>query len=248
MRLGAFTTLLALAALLATGRPASAQSPDGWDVTVAPYLMGAAMSGTTGLRGVEVELDVSASDIFNNLEFGAMGMLAARKGSWGFGGDVIYVALGAPTRVFPGEVDFNQTAVAVYGLRRLAAGADLTFGARINGLDGAIDFRGPVLGGPVGRIEVEQSKWWVDPLVGLHLRTSGEGRLVARLYAEVGGFGVGSDFTWQIFPTVGIRVGRGTVDLGYRWLDMKYVDGEGAGRFIWDTLTQGPVAGFTMRF
>jgi hypothetical protein len=236
--------------VLAAARPAAAQAPasDGWDVTIAPYLMGAAITGTTGLLGVEVELDVSASDIFENLEFGAMGMLAARKGRWGVGGDVVYMGLGAPTEVFPGEVDFNQTGVAVYGLRQLAAGAELTFGARVNGLDGAIDYRGPVLGGPVGRVEVEQSKWWVDPLVGVTLRTPGTGRLVARVYTEIGGFGVGSDFVWQVFPILGIRVGSGTIDLGYRWLDVKYVDGDGVGRFTWDTLTQGPVAGFTLRF
>jgi hypothetical protein len=54
-----------------TWTPASAQTAsDGWDVYVAPYLMGAAMSGTTTVRGAEVDVDLSASDIFSNLQFG----------------------------------------------------------------------------------------------------------------------------------------------------------------------------------
>ena len=66
------------------GTPAAAQqaSSDKWDVTVAPYFMGAAMSGTTAVRGREVDVDVSASDIFSNLQFGAMGLVVARKVTW----------------------------------------------------------------------------------------------------------------------------------------------------------------------
>jgi hypothetical protein len=46
--------LWAAIALIASGAwtPAAAQAPtDKWDVTVAPYFMGAAMSGTTTVRG-----------------------------------------------------------------------------------------------------------------------------------------------------------------------------------------------------
>ena len=68
----------------ASATPAAAQpASDEWQVLVAPYLMGAAMSGATTVRGREVDLDISASDIFSNLEFGAMGVLVARKGQLG---------------------------------------------------------------------------------------------------------------------------------------------------------------------
>ena len=60
--------------------------------------MGAAMSGTTAVRGQEVDVDMSASDIFSNLQFGAMGLVVARKGDWGVGGDAIWMALGANGR------------------------------------------------------------------------------------------------------------------------------------------------------
>ena len=55
---------------------------------LAPYLMFASMDGTSVVRGREVEVDVSPSDIFENLQFGAMGYFGTRKGNWGFGVEV----------------------------------------------------------------------------------------------------------------------------------------------------------------
>ena len=69
----------ALVAFAAAG--AHAQPADAWRVTVAPYLMGAAMSGTTAVLGQQLTIDASASDIFSNLQFvdgygrGAQGQL-----------------------------------------------------------------------------------------------------------------------------------------------------------------------------
>jgi hypothetical protein len=238
-----------VAGLTSLATPSVAQS-DSWQVTVSPYLMGAAMSGDTAVRGRDVRVEMSASDIFSNLEFGAMGALVARKGNWGFGGDAIWMALGATVDqpvgavgVLSADVDMNQGAFAFYGLRRLGAGADVTFGARVNTLQGEIEFKGPL------GLRVDQSQTWVDPLAGLLLHTAPGRRVGLRVYSEIGGFGLGSDFVWQIFPTVTIGLGqRASLDFGYRWLDMDYEDGEGSERFTWDVLTQGPVMGFSFRF
>ena len=223
------------------GNPAAAQAGgDDWDVLVAPYLMGAAMNGTTAIHGREVEIDVSASDIFSNLQFGFMGLIVAKKGDWGFGADLIWMALG--TTVRETNVDFNQGAFAFYGLRRLSPVADLTFGLRVNTVQGELRFK--ALG-----MDVSGDQNWVDPIAGLSLRTP-PGRVVQlRLYSEIGGFGAGSDFAWQIFPTVGIYFSDSlSLDLGYRWLDLDYTTGEGNERFTYDVLTQGPVVGFGFRF
>jgi len=230
------------AVMLATScATASAQTTsDGWDVLMSPYLMGASMSGTTTVRGLEADVDVSASDIFANLQFGAMGMFAAHKGNWGVGGDAIYMALGTTVREI--NVDFNQGGFAFYGLRRLGSAADVTFGLRVNTLSGELDFK------RLGR-SVDQSKAWVDPLVGLLLRTPESHRVGLRLYTELGGFGMGSDVTWQVFPVLMFRVTEKTsIDLGYRWLDIDYAAGEGDDGFKYDVLSQGPVLGMTVRF
>jgi hypothetical protein len=221
--------------------PARAQTAgDEWQVYVAPYLMGAGMSGQTTVRGLTADLDVSASDIFSNLQFGAMGLVVARKGHWGLGSDLIWMALG--TTVRDTNADFNQGAFAFYGLRQLGAAADVSFGARVNTLQGTLFFKGP-------EIEVSQDKTWADPIAGLTLRTPAGRPVQLRVYSEIGGFGVGSDFTWQVFPTVGIRLtGSASLELGYRWLDVDYTSGEGLSEFQYDVLTQGPVVGFGFRF
>ena len=238
-----FVGLFAVVSAVVAGSATSvaAQSPsDEWNVLVAPYLMGAAMSGTTTVRGLEVDIDVSPSDILSNLQFGAMGIMAARKGNWGFGADLIWMALG--TTVRNTNVDFNQGAFAFYGLRRLSAAAVLTFGLRVNTLQGKLKFKGP-------DVTRSQNKTWVDPIVGVTLGTPADRRLQVGLYSEVGGFGVGSDIAWQLFPTVGIRLTRSaSLELGYRWLDLDYATGEGNEQFGFDAMTQGPVAGFGFRF
>jgi hypothetical protein len=236
--------LFAVAAVIVAGSASAAAAQpardDSWNVFVAPYLMGAAMSGATTVRGVEVDVDISASDVFSNLQFGAMGVIVARKGDWGFGSDLIWMALG--TTVRETNVDFNQGAFAFYGLRQLSPAADVTFGLRVNTLQGELTFKGP-------DATRNQDKTWVDPIAGLTLRTPAGRPVHVRLYSEIGGFGAGSDFTWQIFPTASIRLSsKASLELGYRWLDVDYATGEGDTEFHYDVLTQGPVVGFGFRF
>ena len=238
---GVLLCAVLVVAAAGAARPAAAQSAgDDWDVTLAPYMMGASMSGATTLRGRSVEVDVSASDIFSNLQFGAMGLLVARKGDWGFGADAIWMVLG--TTVKDTNVDFNQGAFAFYGLRRLSPAADVTFGLRVNTLQGNLEFK-------TLREEVSQDETWVDPIAGVILRTAVGRKAQLRVYGEIGGFGAGCDLTWQVFPTLGINLSdRFSLELGYRWLDLDYSTGEGREQFAYDVLTQGPVGGVAFRF
>lgn len=235
--------LFALVAVVVAGSATAAVAQparDEWTVVVAPYLMGAAMSGATTVRGFTVDVDASASDIFSKLEFGAMGVMVAQKGVWGFGADAIWMALG--TTVEDTDVDFNQGAFAFYGLRELGPAAAVTFGLRVNTLQGELTFKGP-------DVTRNQNKTWVDPIAGVILRTPPNRRAQVRLYSEVGGFGVGSDFTWQLFPTLSLRLtDNASFEFGYRWLDVDYTTGEGTQEFRYDVLTQGPVLGFGLRF
>jgi hypothetical protein len=208
------------------------------------------MKGDVAVAGQEATLDMAASDIFSNLQFGAMGLVVARKGNWGVGGDAIWMSLGA-NGTAPGPVgvtasaDMSQGAFAFYGLRRLAPSADVFFGARVNYL--STNLR---INGPLAVRSVDGSKTWFDPIVGLQLHTPAGGkRWHAQVYTEIGGFGVGSSFTWQVFPTIGVDLSkRASLEFGYRWLDIDYSTGEGTTLFKYDVLTQGPIMGFAFRF
>jgi hypothetical protein len=232
-------------ALLITATPAAArQAPtDAWEVVVAPYLMGSGITGTVGALGQEANIDASASEVFSHLEVGFMGMVRALKGNWGFGADAIFAGLGATVDQPPADIDSNETLLGFYGLRRLGPHVLATFGLRVNGVDNGISFKTP----PLRAVSADQ--WWVDPVVGVHLRSSAARRVQARVYTEIGGFGVGSDVAWQVFPTVGIKVSeRGSLELGYRWLGTDYETSELGERFVWDVVMQGPVFGWVMRF
>jgi hypothetical protein len=245
--------VLVLLLTIVTGSPTAAQAPagDSWTVTVVPYLLGASMSGTSAVKGQELTVEASASDIFSNLQFGAMGLVVARKGAWGVGGDAIWMSLGAngtapgPLGRVTGSADMSQGAFAMYGLRRLAPYADLFFGARINYLSASLR-----INNPIQVRSVDGSKTWADPLVGVQFRTPENGsRWHAQVYTEIGGFGVGSTFSWQVFPTIGVNLSKNaSLEFGYRWLDLDYTSGEDLTLFKYDVLTQGPVAGFGFRF
>jgi hypothetical protein len=236
--------IAALLVSLAGSLPASAQtsSDDRWKFTVAPYMMGASLSGTTVVQGRPADVDVRGSDIFDNLDFGFMTMAVARKGDWGVLGDMVVVDLSVPVEMPPGEFQPTLGIFAVQGVRRLNDSADLTFGLRWNHVNAVLNF--PAVG-----IELERSRDWVDPVVGVVFRTPEERRWHATLIADAGGFGVGSDFTWQVFPSAGVNLTSwASLEFGWRFLATDYKTGEGADRFEYDILYQGPVVGVAFRF
>lgn len=69
------------------------------------------------------------------------------------------------------------------------------------------------------------------------------------LRGDVGGFGVGSDFTWQAWA--GVR--RQNTDkfswyLGYRAISFDYEEGSGLNYQHYDLLQHGPAAGIAISF
>ena len=58
------------------------------------------------------------------------------------------------------------------------------------------------------------------------------------------GFGVGSQFIWQVYTGVGKQFKeKYSLMLGYRYMDVDYKDGE----FLDDTHMSGLLAGFALR-
>jgi len=94
---------------------------------------------------------------------------------------------------------------------------------------------------------------WVDPIIGARLRHSPAPGEEVALRGDVGGFGAGSKFTWQVLATYNWRLcqqGWLTLDgyLGYRALSVDYEQGEDTNRYEYDVVQQGPVMGVTGRF
>ncbi len=94
---------------------------------------------------------------------------------------------------------------------------------------------------------------WVDPFVGARVRYQLAPGQVVNVRGDIGGFGAGSDFSWQLMSTVDwqllVRPGY-TFDayVGYRALSVDYSKGSGANQYRFDATQHGPVAGGTLRF
>jgi opacity protein-like surface antigen len=86
---------------------------------------------------------------------------------------------------------------------------------------------------------------WADPVVGAAIRARLWGRLFGTLLADVGGFGIVSDITWQAFVGLSYEFAdRWALKVGYRALGVDYKDGA----FKFDDIAYGPLIGVGYRF
>jgi hypothetical protein len=88
---------------------------------------------------------------------------------------------------------------------------------------------------------------WVDPVVGARLRHQMASGSEFTVLGDIGGFGAGSDFSWQIVGTYGFDINCfGTplrTVLGYRALAVDYSEKGRFGRNGLDLVQHGPVLG-----
>ena len=103
----------------------------------------------------------------------------------------------------------------------------------------------------VGPLYVDESKSWVDPLVGLRWVWPFAENWALILYGDIGGFGVGSDLTWQgIFRIDWQPWENVALTAGYRALYQDYEDGTRGTRdyFAMDATYHGPLLGIEFRW
>jgi len=170
------------------------------------------MSGTAGVRGFEAVVDISASEIFSNLQMGFNGYFGVQKGNWGLGVDVICMSLGASTDYL--NVEPGQAAFAFLATRRLAPTLDLTFGARWSAIRNRIEYKtnSPVFPGTT----IEGTYQWADPVTGIAWRQPIGRRWIVGMPANLGGFGISAEVAVDIFPNIQYRL-RATTDRPIRF-------------------------------
>ena len=93
---------------------------------------------------------------------------------------------------------------------------------------------------------------WVDPVVGARLRHQMAPGKELRLEGDIGGFGAGSEFSWQVVGTYGFDVNclgkpLHTV-IGYRALSVDYSENGRFGKNGLDFVQHGPVMGVTLNW
>lgn len=94
---------------------------------------------------------------------------------------------------------------------------------------------------------------WVDPFIGARVRYAFAPGQQLMMRGDIGGFGAGSDFSWQLLGTWEWQIlqrGGHIIDayLGYRALSVDYTQGSGRSEYKYDAVQHGPVVGATLRF
>jgi hypothetical protein len=235
-------TIAAAIALVAAPTVRAAEAKE-WSFDVSLYALGLGIDGDLGVGPLTVPIDVGTDKIVENLEFGFMGFVRVGYGRWTLSTEALFMGLQGSKDGVTAELD--QWLIEPSLSYRLSKHIEPFVGVRYNSLEA--ELRGPgKLPTPV--IPTGTQDWW-DPVIGANLALPLGKSVAVKFRGDIGGFGVGSEITWQLYPYLDWRFTRwGSLQVGYRWLYMDYETGAGADRFQYTTLNEGAQLGFTIHF
>jgi hypothetical protein len=253
----------------------------GWTYRVTPYGWLTSMDGTQTVRGRSVKVDASFIDIVEKSDtlVALMGNFEARNGPFALYGDLVWSKVGVEggnvrTRTLTSGVtgtlgtslnlDIEMATIEVGAAYEVARSGPLAFdvlaGARYwhQEADLSFEIAGAV---DIGDLQIAGARAfarsgsvnWLDPVIGARVRYAVAPGHELFLRGDIGGFGAGSDFSWQAFGGYGFDFGtyNGITFsgiIGYRALSVEYAQGEGRRRYEFDMLQHGPVLGISARF
>lgn len=220
-------------------------SDTGGQVTLYGWLAGATGDFTPFAGAPSLAFDNSFGEVLEDLDAAFFASGQFRRDRFVVVADVSYASLSREGLVPPGipaSGEVSQLAITALAGVRVEEGEDLTVdmlaGARLWNLDGRVEV--PLVG-----VSIAPDKTFVDPVVAARVNMGLAPRLSAIVHGDIGGFGVGSDFTYQLVGTLNYRIARSTyVSAGWRHLHLDYDD---AGTRFEGSQT-GPLVGVTQRF
>ena len=239
-RLNSLPTLFVAVAVVLSPAALRAEETNHWRFDSSLNLFLASMSGDVAVKGVPASVDADFGDIAKNLDFAAAGRLTLGYDQWSFSTEFSYLKLGASGSA--GSVEQKQWLVEPSVGYRFCDCFEAFAGARYNSIEANLD-----LNLPPGKVRGGTQDWW-DPIVGVNLSYPISGKkLTFDGRFDVGGFGAGSDITWQAFPYFNWRFAKSaSLQVGYRWLGTDYETGSGLNRFRYDVVLAGPQIGLTI--
>ena len=222
-----------------------------WSFTLALEGWMTGVNGTISAGDRSADIDIAFKDILKHLDMGYFITAEVRYKRWGLTGDLIYARLSDdidPPRglLFSSTHEVLKETIGTIELSYRVVDSKTTFldvfaGARIYDFNTQIVLRPRLAQGVNAGGTVD----WVDPIFGLRGRYYVSRAWYLNLYGDVGGFGAGSQLTWQVLGGVGVQVSHWCdVELGYRAL---YFDYE-SGRAKQEITTHGPIIGAVIHF
>lgn len=232
--------------------PQTQPSEDSWSFNLSIYGWATAIDGTISAGGRSADVDVAFKDVLKHLDMTFMGAAELRYKRWGFMGDLVYARLHddiAPPAgiVFSSTHEVVKETIGTFALSYRVVDSkpaylDLFAGARVYSFYSQIVLR-PNLGQQ--GFSADGTTTWADPILGLRGRYYVSRAVFLNGYGDVGGFGAGSELSWQVLGAVGVQAARWCdVQLGYRALGFEY----GSGNRKQEITTHGPIIGATIHF
>ncbi len=260
--------------------PKPAQSA--WQLSFTTYGWLPWISGDIAVKGRPFDVDVGAGQVVDALDWSSVpawfSYAEARNGRVILFNDIVYSKLAnsadfaksgpAGILTLSGNVsaDYEQAIIEFGGAYEIWSGGAASGATAVRLLAGGRYWHQNAiisadLSATIEGLEIEGSRRlaksgnvdWVDPFVGIHLNHKLEAGHSLSVRGDIGGFGAGSDFSWQIIATYDFQLcatDRYTIDgyVGYRALSVDYSQGSGFNRYEFDAVLQGPVMGSTLRF
>ena len=226
-----------------------------WNFLVEPYMLFPNMSGSVGLGDLyDVTLDANSNDILGQLKMGFMLNAEASTGKWTIGSDLLYMDLAQGVKpgvlIQNGELSVKQLGWEVSGLYAVKPWLDLGIGGMLNSIySGGEVYLISVGGWTSATKKTSMTKTWFDPMLIARINSKSGEKFIYQLRGEIGGFGIGSDFAWQMQAYAGYRFSKlFQITGGYRIISLDYETGSGANRFMYNVDTSGPVLRFGFNF
>jgi hypothetical protein len=229
-----------------------------WQFNVVGFAWLPSVTGSVTVRGHEAQDNASFTDIVQKSDsiLAYMSHFEAQKDRFGLFVEPIWMRLG-----FGSKADVlisNLTTEITY----------VEFGGFYRALEGVAGpanrhwFVDALAGGRYTNLSISaslndgsspsQSKSWVDPFIGARVRLEMTPTWDFQLRGDIGGFGVGSQFSWNLVALIGHRFSLfGTsaeAIAGFKALDQDYQTGSGNRAFRWNNILWGPVLGLSATF
>lgn len=239
--------VLAAIALALPAAPAAAQGAGDWRVTVQPYVWLNGISGTIRPTAAAPTFAFSQSigESLSIVDGAFSAAVSAQRERFVILGDFSTVSTSRVGTVPPGVPARAGTSTTTFTLAagwqihaEPTAAVDVFAGIRAFWLGARVEV-------PPGTTVADRSLSFVDPIVGARVVTRLAPQWSAMLYADVGGFGVGSKLTVVASGMVNYHVNPDlTLSGGLRVMSLSYDDGNTKA----DVTMAGPIVGISWRF
>jgi len=206
-----------------------------WNYSASMYMWAAGLDGKDAILGNEI--DISFSDILDNLDMAFMGTFTAQKGKWGGLVDIVYMKLG--NDIAPG-LHFNYKAkIIAPSLTYQLIESDelqlhLLIGARYLYMENSLSTL-PTRSGHV----------W-DGVIGLKGQYNFTQRWFMPFQVDIGTGD--TDSTWQAFAGLGYAYENFDIIAGWRSLNWNFDDKHPGGKLFNNLTISGPMIGLKYRF